>query len=377
MQKMKPAKPADSKLPTKRINAVIVALVIFYDFHLKKIMGLNRDEYKNKQDMLHLAFLIFLIAILSSIVLAVPAIQVDQAEFIEQMQQKYDFDAKALTQILRQATVSESVLAAISRPAEKKLVWHEYRNIFVEPKRIQRGIEFITQYEDAFNRAEQKFGVPREIIAAIIGVETFYGRIVGNYRVIDALYTLAFHYPERAGFFRGELEQFLLLVREQVFDPLTLKGSYAGAMGMPQFISSSYRNYAIDFDNDDVIDIWNNPIDAIGSVANYFVAHHWQPGQSIIEKITVSGDAYQSALTPDLLPDLKSNQLTTLGITVSKKYLPDEKLKLLAFEQPKSKEYWLARHNFYVITRYNHSALYAMAVYQLAQEIRQRLTKRN
>ena len=327
--------------------------------------------------MPHLAFLISLIGILPPIVSAAPAINMNQAEFIEQMQQQYDFDAKALTQILRQAIVSESVLAAISRPAEKKLVWHEYRNIFIKPKRIQQGIEFINQYEDAFNRAEQKFGVPKEIIAAIIGVETFYGRIAGNYRVIDALHTLAFHYPERADFFRGELEQFLLLAREQAFDPLTLKGSYAGAMGIPQFISSSYRHYAIDFDNDGVIDIWNNPIDAIGSVANYFVAHHWQPGQSIIEKITVSGDAYQSALTSGLLPDLESDQLATMGITVSQKYLPDEKLKLLAFEQPKGKEYWLARHNFYVITRYNHSALYAMAVYQLAQEVKQRLINKN
>ena len=170
-------------------------------------------------------------------------------------------------------------------------------------------------------------------------------------------------------FFRDEFEQFLLLAREQGFDPLTLKGSYAGAMGMPQFISSSYRHYAIDFDGDNIIDIWNNPDDAIGSVANYFAEHGWQKDKPIVAKVKLEGEKYKGVLGNGLKPDIDESELEKLGIKSNSLFEKNEKLKLLEYEQKNSNEYWLAHKNFYVITRYNHSHLYAMAVYQLASEI--------
>ncbi len=319
-------------------------------------------------------YLIYL-SLLFSISLTVQAntgISVNQEMFIEQMVAEHGFANADLVKLFDQVSVSKSILAAISKPAEKKLKWFEYKDIFLREKRINKGVEFWRDNSHALLRAEIKFGVPAEIIVAIIGVETFYGRIKGSYRVVDALNTLAFHYPKRADFFRSEFKHFLLLSREQGFEPLSLTGSYAGAMGLPQFISSSYRNYAIDFDGDDIINIWDNPVDAIGSVANYFVAHRWRQGEEVIDRVDVEGDAFRNVLTPGLKPDLDSSSLATLGIKSDNTYAADEKLKLLQFVQESGPEYWLARHNFYVITRYNHSQLYAMAVYQLAQEIKQR-----
>ncbi len=317
-------------------------------------------------------FLITLIILSVSFAQKASAVSITKEEFIRDMAKKYDFDVSRLNGLFAQATVSKSILEAISRPAEKKLPWYKYKNIFLQEKRIQQGIEFWQKHSATLQRAEEKFGVPAEIIVAIIGVETFYGRITGSYRVFDALNTLAFHYPKRADFFRSEFEQFLLLTREQGFDPLSLTGSYAGAMGMPQFISSSYRHYAIDFDNDNVINIWDNPVDAIGSVANYFVEHDWQQGQPVINRVNVSGSAYKQALTKGLKPDLAPSSLNSLGIRSPVKYSKNEKLKLLEYELEDGSEFWLARKNFYVITRYNHSELYAMAVYQLANEIKER-----
>ena len=302
-------------------------------------------------------------------------VSTSQAEFISLMEKKYGFNTSKLKKLFEQATVSQSILDAISKPAEKKLPWYKYRDIFIREKRIQEGVEFREKNLDKLQQAEKRFGVPAEIITAIIGVETFYGRNKGNYRVVDALNTLAFYYPKRAAFFRSELEQFLLLTREQGFDPLSLKGSYAGAMGMPQFISSSYRHYAIDFNNDNVIDIWDNPDDVIGSVANYFVEHGWEKGKPIIAKVSVSGDNYKKVLGGGLEPDIEVSRLGDLGIITSDKFESNEKLKLLEYEFKNRNEYWLAHKNFYVITRYNHSELYAMAVFQLATEIKKRLTR--
>jgi peptidoglycan lytic transglycosylase B len=300
-------------------------------------------------------------------------ISVSQDEFIAQMAKRHNFDAVNLTKVLKQTIVSQTILDAISKPAEKKLTWHKYRKIFIQKKRINQGVTFMQENNPKLAEAEKKFGVPAEIITAIIGVETFYGRITGSYRVVDALNTLAFHYPKRAAFFRSEFEQFLLLVREQDFDPLSLKGSYAGAMGMPQFISSSYRHYAIDFDGDDIIDIWNNPNDVIGSVANYFAEHGWNKGKPVIAKVKVEGNNYKQALDGGLEPDINESDLEKLGIKSHSYFEKNEKLKLLEYELEKENEYWLAHKNFYVITRYNHSSLYAMAVYQLAMEIKVRL----
>jgi peptidoglycan lytic transglycosylase B len=300
-------------------------------------------------------------------------ISVSLDEFISQMAKRHNFDAAKLAKVLKQTIVSKTILDAISRPAEKKLIWHEYRKIFLKEKRIKQGVAFMQKNKAKLSEAEKKFGVPAEIITAIIGVETFYGRIAGSYRVVDALNTLAFHYPKRANFFRSEFEQFLLLAREQDFDPLSLKGSYAGAMGMPQFISSSYRHYAIDFDGDDTIDIWNNSDDAIGSVANYFAEHGWEKGKPIVVKVKVEGDNYKQVLDGGLELDIKESDLERLGIKSHSSFEKNEKLKLFEYELVKKNEYWLAYKNFYVITRYNHSSLYAMAVYQLAMEIKERI----
>jgi peptidoglycan lytic transglycosylase B len=303
-------------------------------------------------------------------------VSVSQDEFIAQMVERHNFDAASLSKIFKQTIVSKTILDAISRPAEKKLTWHEYRQIFIKEKRINQGVEFMQKNKPKLDEAEKKFGVPAEIITAIIGVETFYGRIAGSYRVVDALNTLAFHYPKRADFFRSEFEHFLLLAREQGFDPNSLKGSYAGAMGMPQFISSSYRHYAIDFDGDDVIDIWDNPNDAIGSVANYFAEHGWKKGKPVTVKANVEGKNYKQALKSGLKPDINASDLHNYGIVTDSKFEEGEKLKLFKFEQEKHNDYWLAHNNFYVITRYNHSHLYAMAVYQLALEIKDRMNKK-
>ena len=291
-------------------------------------------------------------------------------EFISHMQDAHGFDEEKLITLFDNATISESILEAIQRPAEKKLVWHQYRKIFIKKKRIEEGLKFWKNNESTLRRAEEKFGVPAEIIVAIIGVETFYGRISGSYRVIDALNTLAFHYPKRAPFFRSELEHFLLLTREQKFDPNNLKGSYAGAMGMPQFISSSYRHYAVDFDNDNVIDIWNNTDDVIGSVANYFSRHGWKSGKSIISKVTIEGERYEEILNNKLELNIKASDLKKYGIKTNLSFNSNERLKLFEYKLENSSEYWLAENNFYVITRYNHSKLYAMAVYQLALEVK-------
>jgi len=292
-----------------------------------------------------------------------------QDKFIEKMVVQYDYDALSLEKLFNEVIVSKTILDAISKPAEKRLQWHQYRNIFLKKKRINQGVEFLQKNREKLNAAEKRFGVPAEIITAIIGVETFYGRIAGSYRVVDALNTLGFYYPKRAKFFRNEFEQFLLLAREQGFDPRSLKGSYAGAMGMPQFISSSYRHYAIDFDDDNIIDIWNNPDDAIGSVANYFSEHGWQKDKPVIAMVSVEGDKYKAALSKGLEPDLNVSDLKKFGIISNSNFEKNEQLKLFEYEQENSNEYWLAHKNFYVITRYNHSHLYAMAVYQLASEI--------
>lgn len=303
-------------------------------------------------------------------------VSVTQDEFIVQMVERHDFNKSDITKVLKQARKSQTILDAISKPAEKKLTWHKYRQIFIKEKRINQGVDFLQKNKAKLEEAEKKYGVPPEIITAIIGVETFYGRIAGSYRVVDALNTLAFHYPKRSNFFRSEFEHFLLLAREQGFDPNSLKGSYAGAMGMPQFISSSYRHYAVDFDNDNVIDIWDNTNDAIGSVANYFAEHGWLKNEPVTIKVSVEGESYKQALKKGLALDILASDLPKYGIKTDSVFQENEKLKLFEYKLDKGSEYWIAHKNFYVITRYNHSHLYAMAVFQLAREIKKRLDEK-
>ncbi len=289
------------------------------------------------------------------------------AEFIGEMTRDYGFAGEQLVALFAEVERKQAILDAISRPAEKAKPWKDYRPIFITDKRISQGVEFWKQHEATLARAEAEYGVPPEVIVAIIGVETFYGGNTGSWRVMDALSTLAFDYPPRAPFFRKELREFLLLAREEQVEPLNMTGSYAGAMGLPQFMPSSFRAYAVDFDNDGHINIWSNPVDAIGSVASYFNRHHWQPGQPVVSAASVEGAQIEQGLTVGLDPVKNVAELRRLGWT-SADPLSDE-LPVTAFrlEGAEGDEYWLGLPNFFVITRYNRSVMYAMAVNQLAE----------
>ncbi len=291
-------------------------------------------------------------------------------EFIEEMHQKHGFDRDKLQHLFERVEVQQSILTAISRPAEKSKPWYEYRKIFITDQRIQGGVEFWKQHEQALARAEKTHGVPAEIILAILGVETRYGGNVGKYRVVDALSTLAFRYPPRSAFFRSELEHFLLLAREEDKSLLAPIGSYAGAMGLGQFMPSSYRSYAVDFDHDGHRDIWENPIDAIGSIANYLKLHGWVANESIVHRTHFSGQEPTELIELGMKPSISREQLAAAGISLSEVPEGNDVLSLIALTQEDGEEYWLARQNFYSITRYNHSRMYAMVVTQLAQLIR-------
>lgn len=291
-------------------------------------------------------------------------------EFIDSMVSKHQFDRNQLTALLKQAKLQPSILKAISSPAERRLEWHSYRNIFLQAKRIDGGISFWQDNKKLLQDATEKYSVPAEIIVAIIGVETQYGGNTGSYKVLDSLTTLGFHFPKRASFFKRELEEFLLLCREEGLNPRDPTGSYAGAMGKSQFISSSYRAYAVDGDNDKKRDLWNSNADIINSVANYFARHGWKDSPLITAKTTVSGEAYKTLLNTSLKPVHTIQELKQHQVNVPTDLPGDTRVKLLELNQVDQAEYWLAFDNFYTITRYNHSHLYAMAVYQLSQEIK-------
>lgn len=289
--------------------------------------------------------------------------------FVDELAQEENFDVAELFELFAIAEKKQLIIDAISRPAEKTKLWHDYRKIFVTTKRADQGVEFYHKYRKTLERAEQEFGVPAEIIVAIIGVETRYGRNKGSYRVLDALSTLAFDYPKRSSFFRKELKHFLILARQQQFEPETLLGSYAGAMGYGQFIPSSYRSYAVDYDGDEKVDIWNNPVDAIGSVANYFKRHGWRNSDPVTNHGRVDRDYNKSWANEGLKPKRTLSELAAGGIFSVDPHDMKSEATLMHFDGEKGDEYWVGLHNFYVITRYNHSAMYAMSVYQLSREI--------
>lgn len=292
------------------------------------------------------------------------------APFVARMSEAGYAESEA-RRILADAQILPEVLDAISRPAEAK-PWHAYRPIFLTETRIAKGVEFWKSEQATLARAEETYGVPAEIIVAIIGVETLYGERAGRIRVLDSLVTLGFRYPRRSDFFRSELRHFLLLARDEGLDPLAVKGSYAGAMGVPQFISSSYRNYAIDFDEDGRRDLISSSVDAIGSVANYLKRHGWQRGGEIAVPAKAEGENYQEALELGLKPKMTMRELSRRGVRVLEEIDADSPVALIALEQKDGAEFWVVLNNFYSVTRYNHSELYAMAVTQLAREIRNR-----
>jgi membrane-bound lytic murein transglycosylase B len=292
----------------------------------------------------------------------------DVRAYMDELAKSEGFSKDELIRVFGMAQRDQRVLDAMERPAEKTKPWYEYRGIFVTRERIQQGVEFWRENAAALERASQVYSVAPEVIVSIIGVETRYGRHAGSYRVIDSLATLAFDYPPRSEFFRKELTQLLLLAREEKKDPLELRGSYAGAMGYGQFIPSSYRAFAVDFDEDGHRDIWKNPVDAIGSVANYFSQHGWQSaGPVVVPAAIARGDA-DGAANLGLKPSYKVSQLRALGVEVGE-LADDTDAGLLRMDGEVGPEYWLALHNFYVITKYNRSPMYALAVHQLSEAI--------
>ncbi len=289
--------------------------------------------------------------------------------FIKTVSENNKLDPIVVATIINQAKRQQSIIDAMSRPAEKQLKWHEYRNIFLKEKRINEGVVFWKEHKVTLEQVSKESGVPIEIIVSIIGVETSYGKIMGNYRVIDALYTLAFDYPKRSPFFTKELEKFIVLTQKEKISALETKGSYAGAMGFGQFMPSSYLMYAKDFDGDKQRDLLNNIDDAIASVANYFKAHGWKNSHPITHQAKVS-KSFEKLKKQALKPSLSVKQLMEKGYTIKPELKHDEMVSLTQLEQTDGMEYWFGLHNFYVITRYNHSHMYAMAVYQLSQEIK-------
>jgi len=291
--------------------------------------------------------------------------------FVKELAAQESFNERDLLTVFRHAEYKQSIIDAITRPAERTLTWAKYQDIFLTERRTISGVEFMEKNRFALEAAYEAYGVPPIIVTAIIGVETMYGRITGGYRVLDALSTLSFDYPPRSKFFKRELGEFILLAREEKKMITELKGSYAGAMGMGQFIPSSYRAYAVDFDGDGFRDIWDNPTDAIGSVANYLAKHGWQRDKQITFEVSaarVRADVFNVSLKPS-----KSiAELRVLGMEDDLSRLdPDQAVSPMLLNGKDGEEFWIGLNNFYVITRYNHSKLYAMAVFQLSEGLSQ------
>lgn len=294
-------------------------------------------------------------------------------QFIDKMVNKHGFDRQQLQEILSQAKRLDSVLrlmdnqaptTSVKPPSGPNGAWLRYRKKFITPDNVQNGVVFWNQYEDALNRAWQVYGVPPEIIVGIIGVETRWGRVMGKTRILDALATLSFNYPRRAEYFSGELETFLLMARDEQDDPLNLKGSFAGAMGYGQFMPSSYKQYAVDFSGDGHINLWD-PVDAIGSVANYFKAHGWVKG----DQVAVMANGQAPGLPNGFKTRYSISQLAAAGLTQQQPLGNHQQASLLRLDVGTGYQYWYGLPNFYTITRYNHSTHYAMAVWQLGQAV--------
>jgi membrane-bound lytic murein transglycosylase B len=298
--------------------------------------------------------------------------------FVSHMQQKHGFDPSQLQLVLARAQKENWIIEAMDKPVRKSRstgaptgAWLRYRAKFVTPDNIEKGVDFWHQYATVLQRASAQYGVPPEIIVGIIGVETRWGRIMGKTRIIDALATLSFAYPRRADYFTGELERFLVMARDEGFDPFGPKGSFAGAMGYGQFMPSAFHDYAVDFGGDGRRDLWN-PVDAIGSVANYFKGHGWRAGEPVAVRASVSG-AGVGALKTGFDTSYPLSALAAQGISPAGPTGGASTASLLALDVGNGYEYWLGLHNFYVITRYNHSTYYAMAVYQLGSAVRARV----
>ncbi len=302
----------------------------------------------------------------------------DVNEFINYMVKKHQFNKQQLITLFSQVKIRPQVMHHINKPLEKE-TWHLYQMLFVNEWRIQHGVEFWNKYENALREAEAIYGVPASIIVATIGIETKYGQKTGDYRVIDALSNIAFSDSKRAPFFRKELEQFLLLTRDEHIDPMSMRGSYAGAIGQPQFMPSSYRYYAVNFSKSGKIDLMNDEVDVIGSIANYYSKHGWSYGMPVATQALMLGDRYNYLIKKNKInAPLTIAEFGQYGIVPKIPVANDNmQAELIELQSHYKNEYWLGFHNFYVIKRYNPSDLYAMAIFQLSNYISALRTRLN
>jgi len=298
------------------------------------------------------------------------AVAAARTAFIEHMVDTHNFDRGELATMLGEAEIVDSILEAISRPAERVMPWYEYREIFLTESRIVGGAEFWFEHEEEIRAASREFGVAPEMLVAILGIETLYGRRTGSYRVLDSLSTLAFAYPPRSPFFTSELEHFLLLAREEDIDPRETLGSYAGAMGAGQFISSSFRAYAVDGNGDGRRDLWGNWEDVFASVANYFEVHGWEYGEPVVVRATLAAGYPVTELENSMDLNETVASASQLGYVFASEMPDTEATTILRLQGRDELEYWIGYHNFRVITRYNRSVKYALAAHQLGIEIR-------
>lgn len=324
---------------------------------------------------------LFALCLLAPVAQAAPAAgyaeRADVQAFIAEMQARHGIDAENLAALFGKTAALPAVLKAIQPPADPRVrSWQTYRNRFIEPRRIAAGLAFWNQHQATLAKAEALTGVPAELVVSIIGIETFYGRHLGRFETFAALATLAFDYPPRADLFRRELEALLLLARENGQPPTRYRGSFAGAIGLPQFLPSSIRAYAVDFDKRDGIDLTGSPADAIGSVANFLKEHGWEEGGPVTLKVGVGGTAqgatHDALIAEGIRPVRRPAEMTAFGVELPAA-APDAPAALIDLVTPDAEtEYWLGYQNFFVITRYNRSSFYAMAVWQFAQALKER-----
>jgi membrane-bound lytic murein transglycosylase B len=293
-------------------------------------------------------------------------------ELIQELVTEKGYKAESLRKILADAKRSQLVIDSLNRPAETVHTWKTYRSIFLKPNRIEEGVAYWKKHRVSLEKAEEIYGVAPEIIVAIIGVETLYGKRPGTISILDALYTQAYHYPKRYKFGRAQLKAFLQILMEEEMESSMALGSYAGAMGTPQFIPTSFLSFAVDFDGDNKRDIWGNDADVIGSVANYFNKHQWRKGEAVAfrtDTIAPNHPLYVASAQRAEKPNTLLSAVKEAGISLPTPFDDNALTKIIQLKGAEGDEFWLGMHNFYVITRYNHSNLYAMAVYQLSQEI--------
>jgi len=291
-------------------------------------------------------------------------------EFIDEMAARHQYDRAVLRRAFAEVRPRPGILRAMAAPGTAR-PWHVFRARYIDDVRIAAGVSFWRQHAAVLARAAREFGVPEEIIVATIGIETVYGRDMGSFNVLEALTTIAFDYPPRAAFFRGELEQFVLLAREARFDLMRVRGSYAGAIGIPQFLPSSYRKYAVDYDRDGSVDLIGSPSDAVGSVANYYRAFGWETGGTVAVRATAGEGTLEAIAAADnIKPHIRIAELKLRGVVPQGPVSDEAEATVFALEAESGTQYWLGLQNFYVITRYNRSVNYAMVVHELARELR-------